>query len=132
MIRKLSAKTEIFLCLRFLIIAAVLLMLQLHFINAGDSKSSSEVDEDYEDEVLGDFMPTTTTTPNTTDHYQNCTFNGTVYFDEECAEWMRSFYIILSLTIVGMVAFIFGVLFCRKKFCRENSGDFERLVESRN
>jgi hypothetical protein len=113
-----------------LIIAAVLLVFQLHLIKAGNSKSksSSETDEDYEGEE-DNF----TTKPNTTDHYQNCTFNGTVYFDEECAEWMRNFYVYLSITIIGMVGFIVAVLYCSKKFCFNNSPeDFERLVESRD
>jgi hypothetical protein len=114
-----------------LIIAAALLAFQLHLINAGNSKPKV-IDEDYEDEE-DDLTTTTISAPNTTDHYQNCTFNGTVYFDDECTEWMRNFYVILSLTIVGMVGFIFAVLYCSKKFCfNRDSQDFERLVESRN
>lgn len=108
----------------------MLLVFQMHLLKAGDVKSNLEIDEDYEGEE--DNLTTTTIEPNSTDHHQNCTFNGTVYFDEECTEWMRNFYVILTLTIIGMVGFIVSVLYCSKKFCYNNSGDFERLVESHN
>jgi hypothetical protein len=91
-----------------------------------------ESDEDYEGEEDAQEKMTTVFPSNTTDHHQNCTFNGTVYFDDECSEWMRNFYIILSLSIVGMIGFMLTVFYCRKLFCVDTSRDFERLVESRD
>ena len=139
---------------RLTIIVAFALVFQLHLINATEYESEEdyEGESDYESDNESEassttfppssttFPPSSTTFPpsttilpsNTTDHYQNCTFYGTVYFDDECSEWMRNFYIILVFTIIGMFGFIFAVFYCSKKFGIQRSGDFERLIESQN
>lgn len=106
----------------------ILFAFQSHLITG--TKTTVEVDEDYEGEE--EPVPITTVAPsNSSDHYQNCTFNGTVYFDDECSEWMRNFYILLFLIFVGMIGFILAIFYCRSRFCSSDTADFERLVESR-
>lgn len=109
---------------RILLIGVALVLLQ-SLIKAESNVTSSTLDEeDYDEESSG------SPDGNSTDHWRNCTFNGTVYFDDECAEWMRSFYIILSFSVAGMILFVLVFLYCAKKFCTRTGDGFERLVTS--
>ena len=111
--------------LRVLTIGTVLLLFQIFLIQAESTVSSSTSDDDYyDDEGSGSAEG------NSTIHWRNCSFNGTVYFDDECAEWMRNFYIILSFSVAGMILFVLFFLYCAKKCCLRNVDGFERLVSS--
>lgn len=112
--------------LRFLTIVTALLILQSYLLNAEDSNSvsSSSSEEDYENEQEASTQP-----ENTTDiHSVNCTFNGKIYYDDECVEWMRSFYLVLSFTILGMVLFCVAIVYFGRRFCLRNSNDHEPLI----
>lgn len=112
---------------RLLIVATLLVAFQSHLIKAGITNSSTE--ENYDD-YDADEPTTTTVINNSSYHWENCTFNGTVYFDDECTEWMRNFYIILTISIAGMALFIFAFVYCGKRCLSNRNGDFERLIEN--
>lgn len=103
------------------------LLLQSVLIGADDDFSTTlSSDEDYYDYD----EPKTNVLSNSTHHWANCTFNGEIYFDAECTEWMRNFYIILSISLAGIAIFIAFVIFFRKKSFTNDFDDTERLVES--
>lgn len=106
-----------------IIIGIAFILFQASLIRAEGYDSSSISDEDYDDEESSEISNV-----NSTDHWRNCTFNGTVYFDDECAEWMRTFYIILSFSVAGMILFVLIFLYCAKKYCSRNGDDTERLI----
>lgn len=117
-----------------------MVLLQLQLINATKSSSSSSSSEEDYDEGLNDSSKlsepesgSSETVNVFTDHWKNCTFNGKMYFDDECTEWMRNFFIILSVCVIGMITFVFFFVYCCKKFCcsSNENGDFQRLVEER-
>lgn len=110
-------------CLRLLLVTTLLLAFRLPLIRAAVSNSSEE--EDYDDEGI-----TTTIIHNPTDHFANCTFNGKIYYDEECSEWMRNFYISLSVSMIGMILFLLAFIYCSKRCCSRTNGDFDRLIEN--
>lgn len=100
---------------------------QLIFQVRAENSTTTDNDDDYD---VDDVTSTTTIVNNSTE--RNCTFSGKVYHDEDCAEWMRNFYIILSISLAGMTLFIVGFIFCGRRFFGRRNGDFERLIESRS
>ena len=106
-----------------------MLLFQLHLAQCDVSKSTSneDSDEDSYDETDG---PNDDSEINESDHLKNCTFNGTTYFDDECAEWMRNFYIILTLTVAGMALYLALFLFCRTMRFFKRDNDFVRLIDN--
>lgn len=108
----------------------MLLVFQFHLIHSQSSNSSS-AEEDYDEGyVEQDTKNRFVEVPvgNGSDHWENCTFNGTVYFDDECAEWMKNFYVILTISVAGMALIGVAVVLL---FCRSRRGDdFQRLIEN--
>lgn len=110
----------------------MLLAFQLHLIQSQSSNSSS-AEEDYDEGyVEQDTKNRFVEVPvgNGSDHWANCTFNGTVYFDDECEEWMRNFYVILTISVAGMALFVLLLFCCRSRLCSRRGDDFQRLIEN--
>lgn len=116
---------------RILIIASVLVLFQLHLLRADGTTTSTTVDEDDYDEEVYDSKENTDIVDNIVEHWKNCTFNHVVYYDYECDEWMRNFYIALSLTALGLLLFLLMAVYCGRKYCCSRPApDFERLIEN--
>lgn len=129
------------------------MLFQLHLLNADKSTSDSKSDEDdYDDDGSGS-IDLENIVHDIADHWRNCTFNNIVYYDDECSEWlkifntksdhfhrfdflyfrMRNFYLILSLSALGLIVFFLMVVFCTRKYCcSRNAADFERLIEDQH
>lgn len=125
-----------------MIVATILLVFQLHLLRADDSTSTttpssksnsdsnSKSDEDYENEAINDIVSEVKTT---IDHWRNCTVNGNTYYDDDCEEWMRDFYVAMSLTVAGVVLIVLATFWIVRRFCcSRGRDDFERLINDRH
>lgn len=113
-----------------MIFGTILILFQLFLIKAESTDSLSISDENKDEDDYDDEGSGSSGSGNSTVHWRNCTFNGTVYFDDECAEWMRTFYIILSFSVAGMILFVLIFLYYAKRCCSRNGDDTERLISS--